>query len=70
MQWFLQRLVAMSGAAGWPQYDFDDDDKFISVLADEFNSHGLGHENIYDWIPAPQENGQEWANGGNFENTC
>jgi hypothetical protein len=26
MQWFLQRLVGMCGAAGWPSLDLDDDD--------------------------------------------
>jgi hypothetical protein len=26
MQWFLQRLVGMCGAAGWPSLDDDDDD--------------------------------------------
>ena len=26
MQWFLQRLVGMCGAAGWPSLDWDDDD--------------------------------------------
>jgi hypothetical protein len=26
MQWFLQRLVGMSGAAGWPSLDEIDDD--------------------------------------------
>ena len=27
MQWFLQRLVGMCGAAGWPSLDLDDDDR-------------------------------------------
>src|SRR5207245_411769 len=26
MQWFLQRLVGMCGAAGWPSLELDDDD--------------------------------------------
>jgi hypothetical protein len=26
MQWFLQRLMGMCGAAGWPSFDDDDDD--------------------------------------------
>jgi hypothetical protein len=26
MQWVLQRLVGMSGAAGWPTFTTDDDD--------------------------------------------
>jgi hypothetical protein len=29
MQWHLQRLVAMSGAAGWPILDWSDDDDII-----------------------------------------
>ena len=28
MQWVLQRLVGMSGAAGWPTFTVDDDDNF------------------------------------------
>jgi len=29
MQWYLQRLVAMSGAAGWPILEWNDDDNYI-----------------------------------------
>ena len=30
LQWKLQRVVAMSGAAGWPSLNFDEDDDYSS----------------------------------------
>ena len=65
MQWFLQRLVAMSGAAGWSRDLLNDDDTECSpVLVEEINSHNWGHEDVYDWIPVPQENEPAWPNAG------
>jgi hypothetical protein len=39
MQWVLQRLVGMSGAAGWPTFTTDDDgdDDDDDVLGDNEN---------------------------------
>jgi len=72
MQWFLQRLVAMSGAASWPRIDFDDDDddddtECSPVLVKEINSQNWGYEDVYNWIPGPQESEPAWSNAGNRE---
>ena len=53
MQWFMQRLVAMSGAAGWPRFERDSNDIDSSaVLADEINDC---NEDVYNWIPVPEK---------------
>ena len=70
MQWFLQRVVAMSGAAGWPRFDFqndDDTDCSPMLVGEEIKNYDCGHENVLNWIPEPQENEQAWANVGSAE---
>lgn len=58
MQWFMQRLVAMSGAAGWPRFERDSNDIDSSaVLADEINDC---NEDVYNWIPVPEK----WSRNG------
>ena len=55
MQWYLQRLVAMSGAAGWPSFDWDDDDDsipcFNSTYAD--GNANTTFQDVSEWIPSP-----------------
>lgn len=52
MQWFMQRLVAMSGAVGWPRSDLDDNDIDSSaVLVDGINDF---NEDVYSWIQVSQ----------------
>jgi hypothetical protein len=48
MQWFLQRLVGMCGAAGWPSLDDDDDD-----TADMHNSL----KRVHEWVGAEEAAG-------------
>jgi hypothetical protein len=59
MQWVLQRLVAMCGAAEWPDIELDDNsDDFF-----HFNHNYVGcthsrlsadkYDNICEWIPGP-----------------
>jgi len=54
MQWYLQRLVAMSGAAGWPILDWSDDDDIIPrvdpVCAD--SNASTTFEDVDEWIPS------------------
>jgi len=53
MQWIMQRLVAMSGAAGWPRFERDNNDIDSSaVLADGINDC---NEDVYNWIPVPEK---------------
>ncbi|OXV07465.1 hypothetical protein Egran_04770 [Elaphomyces granulatus] len=48
MQWNLHRLLRLSGAAGWPQTDSDDDSDDILPAA-----YGYANTNTYKWIPRP-----------------
>ncbi|KAN0079479.1 hypothetical protein V8E54_004693 [Elaphomyces granulatus] len=58
--WFMQRLVAMSGAAGWPRFEHDNNDIDPSaVLADGINDC---NEDVYNWIPVPES----WSGAGIF----
>ena len=56
MQWYLQRLVAMSGAAGWPSlpWDDDDDDDIISYLNPSYADGNVNTtiQGVYEWIPS------------------
>ena len=56
MQWHLQRLVAMSGAAGWPSLDWaDDDDDIIRYLNPSYADGNVSttSQDVYKWIPTP-----------------
>jgi hypothetical protein len=71
MQWFLQRLTAMAGAADWPRFEFDDDDTdCIPVLVDEINDCNWGYEDVYDWVPVPEESEQGWVGTGFSGEIC
>src|SRR3954447_20458523 len=51
MQWVLQRLVAMSGAAGWPSLDdIDDDtvDEDYGWLIPEYTDYSL--KRVREWV--------------------
>jgi len=68
MQWFLQRLTAMSGAAGMPNIDWNDDVTMSScpMLIPDDNDTIIGpsFEQVYEWIPPPlpmQDNMQDMA---------
>jgi hypothetical protein len=57
MQWFLQRITAMSGgAAGTLDYDLNNDDDMNSgsiLIPDDSNGNvrsAFGHEDVYQWI--------------------
>ena len=52
MQWFLQRVVAMSGAASWPRFDFQDDDDTDcgSMLEEEIDNYDLRHESVLNCV--------------------
>jgi len=56
MQWFLQRLVGMSGAAGWPILDLDDDE---SVRLTSGHSSNLDDalERVHEWVAANEATG-------------
>jgi hypothetical protein len=62
MQWILQRLVAMSGAAGWPSLDSFDDDTIDSdndwLIPDhtDDNVHNSS-ERVYEWASAEETTG-------------
>jgi hypothetical protein len=45
MQWVLQRLVGMCGAAGWPSLDDDDDD---DDSVDNDDGRDYTYSNVYD----------------------
>src|SRR2546423_3206894 len=52
MQWVLQRLVGMSGAAGWPSLDMYDDDTIDdddSWLIPEHTDY-----NVHEWVGAEE----------------
>jgi hypothetical protein len=60
MQWMLQRLVGISGAADWPELDLseeDDDDFYTSTMPDLLPDEGgptdSSPETVRDWIPPP-----------------
>jgi hypothetical protein len=52
MQWYLQRLVAMSGAAEWPSLDWDDDDNIIPCLNPSYADGNVNttFQGVYEWI--------------------
>jgi len=57
MQWFLQRLVGMSGAAGWPSLDDDDDDSIdnddVGLVSDDTYSNVHNSlKRVYEWVDA------------------
>jgi len=71
MQWFLQRITAMGGAAGTPNVDLNNDDDMSSgsVPNPVDNDSGLGsfyeREHVYKWIqppPPPQGSVSNMAN--------
>jgi hypothetical protein len=51
LQWHLQRILAMSGAAGWKEDDFDDDDD---------DSHPP-EDFVHQWVEDTWEHRQEWS---------
>jgi hypothetical protein len=57
MQWILQRITAMSGAAGTPEIDWDDDDDMNSrptLIPDDNNGDIRScSDRLYEWIPRP-----------------
>ena len=55
MQWYLHRLVAMSGAAGWPILEWDDDDNSIPCLNPIYanGNANITFQDVYEWIPSP-----------------
>jgi len=57
MQWILQRITAMSGAAGTPNVDLNDDDDMSSgfmLIPDDNNTViRSSFEQVYKWIPPP-----------------
>jgi len=58
LQWHLQRILAMSGAAGWKEEDFDYDDPGMGVLAPHlFMERLVGQpaENRHSRSPSPSE---------------
>ena len=58
MQWYLQRLVAMSGAADWPSlvWDDDDDDNIIPCPNPSYADGNMNTtiQDVYEWIPSPK----------------
>ena len=52
MQWVLQRLVGMSGAAGWPNLD-DDDDDTVDGNCNMYNSL----QRVREWVGAEEAAG-------------
>jgi hypothetical protein len=57
MQWFLQRITAMSGATETPDLDLNDDDDMspgpILVPDDEGGDIRCSFDRMYEWIPTP-----------------
>ena len=63
MQWFLQRLMGMCGAAGWPCFDLDDDDieddgvnyGYMNytpwLIPDCADNKARSNKSVYEWIP-------------------
>jgi len=54
MQWVLQRLVGMSGAAGWPALDLDDDDSVEDGdawrIPDDTSNVDDTLKRVYKWV--------------------
>jgi hypothetical protein len=50
MQWVLQRLVGMSGAAGWPSLDEIDDDSVDNVCLNLRASFTGPLEKVFSWV--------------------
>ena len=46
MQWHLQRILAISGVAGWRDEAFDDDDDDD----DDEDADGVPARDVYGWI--------------------
>jgi hypothetical protein len=62
MQWVLQRLVGISGAAGWPSLDMFDDDTIDSdngLLVPDHTDDNVHNssERVYDWVSADETAG-------------
>jgi len=61
MQWFLQRLVGMSGAARWPTLDLDDDDSVDDISAwlvpDVTSNVDNSLKRVCDWVAARETAG-------------
>jgi HNH endonuclease len=60
MQWFLQRLVGMCGAAGWPSLDDDGDDDLVDdddgwLIPDYSNGNSL--KRVREWVGAEEATG-------------
>ena len=59
MQWVLQRLVGMSGAAGWPSLDMFDDDTIDSdngwLIPDDTDYNSS--ERVHEWVSAEETAG-------------
>jgi len=57
MQWILQRITAMSGAAGTPELELNDDDDIDSCPAlipdDDYGDIISYFDRVYKWIPCP-----------------
>jgi hypothetical protein len=56
MQWILQRLVGMCGAAGWPSLDWDDDifdndDSWLIPAYTDRNMHN-SLKRVHEWVGA------------------
>jgi len=82
LQWHLQRVLAMSGAAGWSDDDFDndDDDDFDNDDDDDDDAGGLSARDIESWAdevprptsdhqhrPSPPNSGPESSEDGSSE---
>jgi len=54
MQWVLQRLVGMSGAAGWPALDLDDDESGDNgwYIQDHTSNMDDTLKRVCDWVSA------------------
>ena len=48
MQWFLQRLVGMCGAAEWPSLDDIDDDRLLA----DYTDYGVHNspKRVREWV--------------------
>jgi hypothetical protein len=59
MQWVLQRLVGMSGAAGWPSLDDIDDDSADDWLLADYTDHGVHNSSkrAHEWVGAGEAAG-------------
>jgi hypothetical protein len=55
MQWVLQRLVGMCGAAGWPSLDWDDDDTVDNDDSWLIPDHS--DYNVHEWVGAEEAAG-------------